>query len=102
MRSQGVTVESARLLSVDLTAPAARVQLPSGAVNAAAIAGGVTAAALVIAAAIGLGVWWGSEAAGDPCTSRGPTGAGIQGTTVLLWVRLVPGTQHVLYCVCVC
>ena len=72
MRSQGVTVESARLLSVDLTTPAARVQLPSGAVNAAAIAGGVTAAALVIAAAIGLGVWWARKRQGTPAPAEAP------------------------------
>ncbi|CAK0761588.1 hypothetical protein CVIRNUC_002875 [Coccomyxa viridis] len=72
MRSQGMTVESVRLLSVDLTTPAARVQLPSGAVNAAAIAGGVTAAALVIAAAIGLGVWWSRKRRGTPAPAEVP------------------------------
>ena len=70
MRSQGVTVESARLLSVDLTTPAARV--PSGAVNAAAIAGGVTAAALVLAAAVGLGVWWLLKRRGAPAAAEAP------------------------------
>lgn len=72
MRSQGMTVESVRLLSVDLTTPAARVQLPSGPVNAAAIAGGVTAATLVIAAAIGLGVWWSRKRRGTPAPAEVP------------------------------
>ena len=70
MRSQGVTVESARLLTVDLTTPAAGA--PSGPVNAAAIAGGVTAAAFILAAATGLGVWWLLHRQVNPAPAEAP------------------------------
>ncbi len=57
MRSQDVTVESVRLLSADLTAPPAQPQSASGGVNIAAIAGGVTAGAVVLMAAIAVCTW---------------------------------------------
>lgn len=72
MRLQDMTVETVRLLSVDLTTPAASAQPSSGAINAAAVAGGVTAAAFILAAAIGLGVWWFLQRRGTPAAVEAP------------------------------
>lgn len=55
MQSQGVTVDSVRVLPADLIVPPTQPS-PAG-VNTAAIAGGVTAAMVVLAAGAGIALW---------------------------------------------